>query len=195
MSWRLRLMRNGAGLTIRRIGRACAKAAQALTNDLIRSVTEEDQAAPHAAPHVAADENEADDADWSGDGDRAESVEADYEDESEENSDTSTVGTSAKIRLRRRHKRRFLRSREDVYAHQYVYRILADAGIYQQPHETMEGECNQHRVTTFPLVETTLAVLRAMRTADARNRQLLMARVSEYISQDGPPQKPGVLTR
>lgn len=115
MAWRLRLMRDGPGGTFRRIGRAVTKAAQALTTDLTRSISEE------AGNQAGLD----DDLDNSGDGDYLEGRDRhgtnyEAEDDGTEDgvTDTSTVGTTAKIRLRKKHKRRFLQSRENVYAHQ-----------------------------------------------------------------------------
>lgn len=113
-------MRNGPGQTIRRIGRAVTKAAQALTSDLIRSTTEDEQELEgiqaRTGEEGCADVEEQ--RDQSGDGDRAETDQEDDSEEGSENSDTSTVGTSAKIRLRRQHKKRFYQGRDDVYAHQ-----------------------------------------------------------------------------
>lgn len=80
------------------------------------------------------------------------------EESEDEDTDSSTVGTTAKRRLRNRHKLRFRRSREEVYAQQYVYKVLAESSIYSEHEESKNRQF-------YPL-EVTLLVLKAMRKLD-----------------------------
>lgn len=87
-----------------------------------------------------------------------------------EDSDSSTVGTTAKRRLRIRHKLRFRRSREEVFAQQYVYKVLAESNIY--------SECKLNQNRQFHPLEVTLLVLKAMRKLDICYKQAMLGSLS-----------------